>query len=104
MVTAARLVDAIRRQLPDLPRQSVIGEPCRRDTAPCIGLAALLVERRDPDATLAVMPADHAIRPAEVFCDAIRQAAALVERRPERIVTFGIRPTYPAESFGYIEH
>ena len=103
VVTAARLVEAVRQQLPGLPPQAVIGEPCRRDTAPCVGLAALLIERRDPEATLVVMPADHAIGPAAAFVAAIQQAAELVERQPERIVTFGIRPTYPAESFGYIE-
>jgi mannose-1-phosphate guanylyltransferase len=80
-----------------------VGEPCKRDTAPCIGLAALLVSRHDPDATMAVMPSDHVILPAEKFHDAIRQAAALVEESPGRLVTFGIKPTYPAESFGYIQ-
>jgi len=52
---------------------------------------------------MAVMPADHVIAPAESFRSTIRFAAELVDQRPERIVTFGIRPTYPAESFGYIE-
>ncbi len=103
VVTAARLVDAVRRQLPELPPEAVLGEPCKRDTAPCIGLAAFQISRRDPDATLAVMPADHAILPAQALRDAIAYAAALVEEHPERIVTFGIKPTYPAESFGYIE-
>jgi mannose-1-phosphate guanylyltransferase len=103
VVTNERLVDAVRRQMPDLPAVSVIGEPCKRDTAPCIGLAALLVSRDDPDATMAVMPADHVIRPAEKFQAAIRQAARIVEESPGRIVTFGIKPTYPAEIFGYIQ-
>jgi mannose-1-phosphate guanylyltransferase len=93
----------MRRQLPKLPEEAIIGEPCKRDTAPCIGLAAFLASRKDPEATLAVMPSDHVISPAEVFQQAILQAARLVEREPERIITFGIRPTYPAESFGYIE-
>jgi mannose-1-phosphate guanylyltransferase len=103
VITAARLADAVRRQLPDLPAEAVIGEPCKRDTAPCIGLAAFLASRDDPEATLAVMPSDHVIAPAETFQQAILQAARLVDREPDRIVTFGIRPTYPAESFGYIE-
>jgi mannose-1-phosphate guanylyltransferase len=102
VVTNTRLVDAVREQLPGLRAAAVIGEPCKRDTAPCIGLAALLVSRNDPNATMAVMPADHVIRPAEKFQAAIRQAAAMVEESPTRIVTFGIRPTYPAEIFGYI--
>ncbi len=103
VITAARLAEAMRRQLPNLPEEAIIGEPCKRDTAPCIGLAAFLASRKDPEATLVVMPSDHVISPAETFQQAILQAARLVEREPERIVTFGIRPTYPAESFGYIE-
>jgi mannose-1-phosphate guanylyltransferase len=102
VVTNRRLVDKVREQLPELPAASVIGEPCKRDTAPCIGLAALLVSREDPDATMLVVPADHVIRPAEKFQAAIRQAAAIVDQSPQRIVTFGIKPTYPAETFGYI--
>ncbi len=103
VVTSARLLEAARRQLPQVPESGLVGEPCKRDTAPCIGLAALLVSRHDPDATMAVMPSDHVIRPSESFQAAIRQAAALVEARPGRLVTFGIRPTYPAEGFGYIQ-
>jgi mannose-1-phosphate guanylyltransferase len=102
VVTNERLVDAVRQQLPELPAASVIGEPCKRDTAPCIGLAALLVARADPDATMVVMPADHVIGPAEKFRAAVKKAAQLVELTPTRIVTFGIKPTYPAEVFGYI--
>jgi mannose-1-phosphate guanylyltransferase len=102
IVTNRRLVDAIAEQLPELPAAAIVGEPCKRDTAPCIGLAALLVSRDDPEATMAVMPADHVIRPAEKFQAAIRAAAALVAESPGRIVTFGIKPTYPAEIFGYI--
>lgn len=103
VVTSARLLDAARRQLPQVPAAGLVGEPCKRDTAPCIGLAALLVSRHDPDATMAVMPSDHVIVPADRFRAAIRQAAALVEEQPGRLVTFGIRPTYAAESFGYIQ-
>ena len=103
VVTAGRLLDAVRRQLPQVPEAGLVGEPCKRDTAPCIGLAALLVSRHDPDAIMAVMPSDHVIRPSESFRDAIRQAASLVEQSPGRLVTFGIKPTYPAECFGYIQ-
>ena len=95
-------LDAVRKELPDLPAAAVVGEPCKRDTAPCIGLAAMLVSRHDPDATMVVLPADHVIRPAEAFQAAIRQAAELVDQLPRRIVTFGIKPTYAAEVFGYI--
>ena len=103
VVTSARLIPAVRGQLPQIPPAGLVGEPCKRDTAPCIGLAALLVARHDPDAIMAVMPSDHVIQPAEKFTAAIRQAAAVVAESPGRLVTFGIRPTYPAESFGYIQ-
>ena len=103
VVTAERLLPAVARQLPAVPDHGLVGEPCKRDTAPCIGLAALLVLRHDPDATMAVMPSDHVITPAAAFRAAIRQAEALVEAAPGRLVTFGIRPTYPAEGFGYIQ-
>lgn len=103
VVTNRRLVEEISRQLPGLPRASVIGEPCKRDTAPCIGLSAALVQSADSQATMAVMPADHVIEPTEQFRRAIQFAVDLVEQQPSRIVTFGIRPSYAAESFGYIE-
>ncbi len=103
IVTSERLLPAVRSQLPALPESGLVGEPCKRDTAPCVGLAALLVLQQDPEATMAVMPSDHVIQPAERFREAILQAAALVEESPGRLVTFGIRPTYPAEGFGYIQ-
>ena len=103
IATTAALAEPIAREIAELPPEAILAEPCKRNTAPCIGLAALMIARDDPDATMAVMPADHVISPDDAFCNAIRFAAELVEQNPERIVTFGIRPTYPAESFGYIE-
>lgn len=103
VVTNQRLVDAMRAQLPQLPAASIIGEPCKRDTAPCVGLAAVWLLHQDPAAVMVMMPADHVIQAADRFQDAIRHAARLVEQRPARKITFGIKPTYPAESFGYVE-
>ncbi|HEY1601892.1 MAG TPA: mannose-1-phosphate guanylyltransferase [Pirellulales bacterium] len=103
IATSAVLADAVREQLPELPSAAVLAEPCKRDTAPCIGLAALLIAQHDPQGTMLVLPADHVIRDAAAFQNAVRQAVALVENAPNRLVTFGIRPSYPAESFGYLE-
>ncbi|NIL95986.1 MAG: NTP transferase domain-containing protein [Planctomycetales bacterium] len=103
VVTNHRLVDAIAHELPELAPGAIIGEPCKRDTAPCIGLAAMLLNKEDPDATMVVMPADHVIPDADKFRQAVQQAATLVDQHPRRIVTFGIRPTYAAEIFGYIQ-
>ncbi len=103
VVTNQQLVNRIRDQLPGVPTESVIGEPCRRDTAPCVGLAAILVSQNDPDAVMVVSPADHVISTTRQFQSAIQHAVELIRRDATRLVTFGIRPTYPAESFGYIE-
>lgn len=103
IATRANLVSAVREQLPELPAAAILAEPCQRDTAACIGLAAVHVARRDPAATMVVLPSDHVITPDSEFQHAIGYAAQLATERPGRIVTFGIRPTYPAESFGYIE-
>jgi mannose-1-phosphate guanylyltransferase len=103
ILTGAALVDTVTQQLPKLPARHIIGEPCKRDTAPCIGLAALLLCRHDPQATMAVMPADQVIQPDDKFQQSILAAAAIVEEQPQRIVTFGIKPTYPATTFGYVE-
>src|SRR3954463_4280243 len=54
VVTNKRLVPATREQLPELPTEPIVGEPCKRDTAACVGLAALLVSRKDPEATMLV--------------------------------------------------
>ena len=103
VMTNEALVDAVREDLPELPSAAVIGEPAKRDTAPCVGLAAALMIRRDPDATMVVAPADHVIGPTSQFQSALELAERLVEASPESFVTFGIKPTYPAEIFGYIE-
>lgn len=103
VATTALLADQIAAQLPELSDEAILVEPCKRDTGPCIGLAAIRILHDDPDAVMALMPSDHVIGPDEGFRDAIHLAARLVEEDPKRMITFGIRPTYPAESFGYIE-
>ena len=103
VLTNQQLTDSVVSQLPDLPLEHVIGEPYKRDTAPCIGLAASLIQAADQDGIMIVMPSDHVIEPKPEFHRAIRAGVQLIEQDPTRIVTFGIRPTYPAESFGYIQ-
>ncbi len=103
IVTNQLLVDAVCRQLPELPVKNIVGEPCKRDTAPCVGLAAALIQHHDPEAIMVVMPSDHVIAADDQFQQALIAGESLIQQDPTRIVTFGIRPTYPAESFGYIE-
>jgi mannose-1-phosphate guanylyltransferase len=103
IITGSDQAAATREQLPDLPADQVVGEPCPRDTAACVGLAASLVASRDPDATMIVMPADHVIEPADAFQATVRAAASVVDEDPTAFVTFGIAPDRPETGYGYIE-
>ena len=67
IVTTGDLRAAIARQAPGLPKGNILAEPAGRDTAAAIGLAAVAVAARDPEGILAVIPSDHAIRPAAKF-------------------------------------
>jgi len=94
-------VKPIRRILPDMPRGNLLLEPRARNTAPAIGLAAMLIHERDPDATLVVLPADHVIQPAGRFRKLIRAAVAAAEI--DALVTLGVKPTRPETGYGYIQ-
>ena len=103
ILTNKILVGPIAEQLPQVPADNVVGEPAKRDTAACIALSAALIAAKDPEAIMIVMPSDHVIAPDDVFQQSLRSAAKLVDEDPSRIITFGIKPSYPAEVFGYIE-
>jgi mannose-1-phosphate guanylyltransferase len=90
------------RQLPQLPPDRIVGEPCGRDTAPCIGLGAALIARHDPSAVMLVTPADHVIEPVREFERAAHVAALMAEEHPDALITFGIPPTFPSTGYGYI--
>jgi mannose-1-phosphate guanylyltransferase len=102
VITAGMHREEAGRQLPSLPGDRIIGEPCGRDTAACIGLGAALIARQDPTATMLVMPADHIIEPVQEFCRAAQAAELMAEEHPRALVTLGIPPTYPAIGYGYI--
>jgi mannose-1-phosphate guanylyltransferase len=102
VITSAHYIDLVAQELPDLPRQNLIGEPTGRDTANAIGLAAGLLQQRDPDATMAVFTADHIIRPQDVFADAINRGLTAAEENPESLGTYGIKPTQPHTGYGYL--
>ena len=101
--TAARYGEQVRAALPELRADRLILEPVARDTANAVGLAAALVAEADPDAVLAVVSADHVIRPVERFAAALTTAYDAVTARPDALVTLGIAPTRPATGFGYVQ-
>jgi mannose-1-phosphate guanylyltransferase len=100
VVTGAAHLDAVRGQLPMLARDAVVAEPSPRDSMPAIGLAAAILERRDPEAVLGSFAADHVVTDTEAFDRAIAEAVVLARRGD--LVTIGIEPTRPATGFGYI--
>ena len=92
---------AARRMLPKLPEQNFIVEPCARNTAPCVGLAALHVARKDPRGVIVMLPADHHISRPAAFRDALASAADLAQRGS--IATIGIKPSRPETGYGYLK-
>ncbi|MHB2018113.1 MAG: mannose-1-phosphate guanylyltransferase [Candidatus Xenobia bacterium] len=100
VMTNAALVSVVRDQSPELPSANAILEPCRRDTAPAMALAAAIAERRFPGCLMVVMPSDHLIRPAHAFQETIQLA---LQRAGEGgLGTIGIPPTHPATAYGYL--
>ena len=100
VVTGAVHRDAVVAQLPEVDPVQVLGEPSPRDSMAAVGLAAALLERRDPDAVLGSFAADHVVRHPDAFATAVRQAA--VAARDDWLVTLGIQPTHASTAFGYI--
>ncbi len=102
VVTKASQIDAIREHIPALPLSNLIGEPKGKNTAPCIGLAALFVQRLDPEAVMVVLPADHLITDSEAFIQALRVGGRIAAEQ-DCLVTLGIGPRYAATGYGYIQ-
>jgi mannose-1-phosphate guanylyltransferase len=103
VVTNTLQAQETRKQLAELGSYpvDVIEEPVGRNTAPAIALAAAIVARHDPDATMVVLPADHFIRDEAEFCRVVTTAAGAAGQGA--LVTLGIEPTRPETGYGYIE-
>lgn len=100
VVTGALHAAAVQRQL-DLPEDRIVAEPAPRDSMAAIGLAAAMLERRDPEALMASFAADHVIVDDEAFRACVREAAEVADTG--LIVTIGIEPSGPSTAFGYIQ-
>ncbi len=103
VITGDRYSTETARQLPELLPAHVVGEPCGRDTAPCVGLGAALINREDAEGVIIVTPADHVIEPVAEFRRAAQAAAQVAMEHPRALVTFGIPPTFPSTGYGYIQ-
>jgi mannose-1-phosphate guanylyltransferase len=92
----------ILEQLPEIPTKNIIVEPFGRNTAACIGLASIIIQKRSTNAVTFVMPADHIIRNNESFIDTLKIAAQFSYEN-QALVTIGIQPTKPETGYGYIQ-
>jgi mannose-1-phosphate guanylyltransferase len=102
VITGAPYIPQVGDELPEIPRENLIGEPVGRDTANAVGLAAAILHHRDPHGVMGIFTADHVIRPVDRFTDAVKAGFAAAEENPEALVTFGIRVRRPETAFGYV--
>jgi mannose-1-phosphate guanylyltransferase len=103
VVTSDDYIDLVKEQLPELPVENIIGEPFRKNTAPCIAYISFKLFQKDPEASLIVAPADHLILDEDKFLDVCANALSFVNHL-NALVTIGVKPSYPNTGYGYIQH
>lgn len=101
VVTVEEQASEMKQQAPDLPEENYLIEPAPRGTASVVGLAAMALQKRDPQATMAILPSDHFIRNVDLFHYLLKAAFDVAEDR--FLVTLGITPTMPSTAYGYIQ-
>lgn len=101
IVTNAAYTELVKEQLPDIPAENILAEPCARNTAPCIAFAAAVIGRKYDDAIMLVLPSDHLIGYENIYIKTLKKAVSVAENG-KNLVTIGITPTYPETGYGYI--
>lgn len=101
VVTVEDQAQEMKGQAPELPDENYLIEPAPRGTASVVGLAAMALQKRDPDASMAILPSDHFIRNVDLFHYLLKAAFDVAEHR--YLVTLGITPTFPSTAYGYIQ-
>jgi len=103
VVTLHEYVGIVKKQLPHLPVENILGEPSRKNTAPCIAYISFKLQQKDPKASLIVAPADHLITDKKAFTKVCLEALSFVNKH-NAFITLGIKPAYPNTGYGYIQH
>lgn len=104
VVTDQKYEKLVNEHLTELPSENIIIEPVGMNTAPCITLSAMLIEKKFPNATLAVLPSDHLIENEALFQTTLQAADLYVEMNQQAIVTLGMEVTRPEVGYGYIKY
>jgi len=102
IVTNEMYSSLVEEHIPEIPKQNILGEPSRNNTAPSIAFTALRLEAIDPNSCFVVAPSDHVIIKEDEFLDNILKALKFAEEQ-EAILTLGIKPTRPDTGYGYIQ-
>jgi mannose-1-phosphate guanylyltransferase len=100
VVTGENYVAALRAETPEIPAENFIVEPNAKNNGPAALLGLTVIQKRDPEATVAILTADHHIAYKDVFRSVLSGAYELAQRG--KIVTLGISPSFPSTAFGYI--
>lgn len=102
--TGKMYVDLVKAQLPELPDRNIIVEPEGRNTAPCIALSAMVIDRYYKNSNMVVLPSDHLINDEEEFRNTLLAADSFIKEKDEAIVTLGMNPSRPEVGYGYIKY
>lgn len=100
--TGAAYADTVAEQLPELPQANLLGEPVGRDSLNAVAWPAAVIAARDPEATVAVLTADHVMDPVDTFRERLEEGFRVAEQHADAFVTFGVVPTSPQTGFGYL--
>lgn len=103
IITSAEYIPIVKKQLPHVADENILGEPSRKNTAPCVAFISFKLLKKDPNANLVVAPADHMVLETENFIKTSKKALDFVNHI-NAFVTLGIKPTYPNTGYGYIQH
>jgi len=103
VVTAIDYISIVKEQLPDIPFQNIVGEPERKNTAPCIALIALKIKKLNCHANLVISPSDHLIENEKSFTANCNTALDYTAKH-NTLLTLGIRPTHANTGYGYIQY
>ena len=102
VVTNRKYADIVAKQLPDMPQENILCEPCRRNTAPCIAYISWRIKSKDPKANIVVTPSDHIVTNTAEFQRVI-SACMKFTSDTDAIVTLGMKPNRPETGYGYIQ-
>ena len=103
IVTSEEYVSIVEKQLPNLPKENILAEPSKKNTAPCIAYISFKLAQKDPQATFVVAPSDHLILEQENFQKIVEQSLDFVSNI-KALATLGIKPTNPNTGYGYIQY